>query len=397
MICLSLLCAGQTLHAQDNVPSASPRFLFRFVEGDDMFYVPYHGNGSRLDSLCLLLVPKEIGDGSVRVDGYSAHKALSKIRCNRVKSELIERCGVQERHFTTTNKAGTFEGMRNVVVVTLPAAKEKEECCWDEEWCPERPVVREEPLPEFPFKEEEDIFEVVVPAQREWVCIIEEEDPVQALSSRWSVGLNAGVPFFWGDMVSMAYDKTYVGIAAGVQGSYRFSPLLGVTLSADYSRGKAGARDYSKGYTVSPGGMTLYGPQTGAMPYGDLYSRISSVSVGLSLDVNVNRIFSRDALRHRFTVWISPAVYGQFFGSSLFAKADGSQFSDGSLRPAAVSLGLGGALTLRCRVTSCIELQLKNSLIWITDNNFDAVATPYGKARQNAMWTPQLGIVWNIK
>lgn len=394
-LCLSLLCGTQTLHAQDNAAETPPRFLFRFVEGDDMFYVPYNGNGSRLDSLCLMLVPEEIGEGAVGVDGYSATRSLSMIRCNRVKSELILRCGMRERHFTTTNNAGTFNGMHNVVVVTLPAAKE-EVCCWDEEWCPDLPVVEEEPLPELPCKEEVP-FDVVVPLQPEEQCSVPQQAAVQPVPVRWSVGVNVGVPFLWGDMVSVAYDKTYVGIAAGVQGSYRFSHLLGVTVSADYARGRAGARGYSAGYAISPDGMTSYVSQTASAVYGDLYSQISVVNAGVSLDVNLNRIFSREAFRHRFTVWVSPTVYGQFFDSRLFAKADGSQFSDGSLRPAKVSLGLGGALTLRYRIGGCLELQLKNSLVWIADNNFDAVATPYGKARQNAMWTPQVGIVWNIK
>lgn len=221
--------------------------------------------------------------------------------------------------------------------------------------------------------------------------------PHSALS-RWSVGLNVGIPFFWGDMLSMSADKTYVGFAVGVQGGYRISDLLAVSLSVDYARGKLGARDYAEDYLLAPDGMTWYVPQQQAMQrYCDLYSKVSFVNVGLSLDVNMNRIFSDRAAEHRFTVWVSPTVYGQFFKADIYTKSDDSRYSDGTTKPDNFSLGLGGALSLRYRVTRDIDLQLKNSLFWMTDNHFDGIRTPFGKTKHNAAWIPQIGVVWNIK
>ena len=102
-------------------------------------------------------------------------------------------------------------------------------------------------------------------------------------------------------------------------------------------------------------------------------------------------------MKHRFTVWISPALYGQFFSSDIHAKADNSLYSDGSTSPSKISFGLGGALTMRYRINNSLDLQLKNSGIWMTDNNFDGIRTPFGKTKHNAMWLPQIGIIWNIK
>ncbi|WP_416980378.1 OmpA family protein [Alistipes ihumii] len=219
-----------------------------------------------------------------------------------------------------------------------------------------------------------------------------------SVHSRWSVGLNAGIPFFWGDMLSMSADKTYIGFAIGVQGGYRISDLLAVSLSADYAQGKLGARGYAEDYLLAPDGMTWYVPQQQAMQrYGDLYSKVSLVNVGLSLDVNINRIFSKRAAEHRFTVWVSPTVYGQFFSADIYTKADDKRYSDGTTKPGGLSLGLGGALSLRYRVTRNIDLQLKNSLFWMTDNRFDGIQTIFGKTRHNAAWIPQIGVVWNIK
>lgn len=187
-------------------------------------------------------------------------------------------------------------------------------------------------------------------------------------------------------MLSMSADKTYVGFAAGIQGGYRISEFLAVSLSLDYAKGKLGARSYAQDYLLAPDGMTWYVPQQQAMSrYADLYSDVSLFNLGLSLDVNVNRLFSKSALKHRFTVWMSPAVYGQFFSSDIHVKADNSLYSNGSTSPSKISFGLGGALTIRYRINNSLDLQLKNSGIWMTDNNFDGIRTSFGKTKHNAM------------
>lgn len=98
--------------------SDEPMVLIRFASDRDMLY--REGNEAALDSLCRLLDPASLAGGSVRVDGYSRTKALSRTRCNRVKSELITCGGLREAHFTTQSLTGTFRGRQNIVVVTVP-------------------------------------------------------------------------------------------------------------------------------------------------------------------------------------------------------------------------------------------------------------------------------------
>ena len=93
--------------------------------------------------------------------------------------------------------------------------------------------------------------------------------------------------------------------------------------------------------------MTWYVPRPQSMmTYSELYSSVSLVNIGLSLDVNINRIFWKNTSGHRLTAWIS--------------------------------------------------LQLKNTVMWMTDNNFDGIRTIFGETRHNAAWIPQIGIIWNI-
>lgn len=107
-------------------------YTFRFVPQKDMFYVPWSGNGHELARLleCVENHKADILDGRMPlyVDGYcnssgseAADLTTAKTRSNRVKSELIVRCGIKEESFVTKNHAdgGNFVTVR----LTVPAGK----------------------------------------------------------------------------------------------------------------------------------------------------------------------------------------------------------------------------------------------------------------------------------
>lgn len=365
---------------------------FRFVPGEDMFYIPWGGNDAELKRLYALVdeYRAEIASGRIPlyVDGYCASLPVAKenlntafIRANRVKTELILHKGLQEEHFVTSNQTTSYEGMRDVVVVTLhlPAAPE--------------PPGQPEPV----VKEPERETEVAPEPKRE----TEQEMPhasviptVPAYSS-WSLGVNIGIPFFRGDFTSFSDDKTYIGMMAGVQATYRISRLFGVTLSFDWAQNKAGSRDYAANYLLDAGGMTWYTPQTAAtQAYKNLYSKINMFNIGLHLDMNVNRLFGPGIADARFKVIVSPAVYAQHFSSKVYTKNDGKVYVGDRLSKD-VSFGVGGDLVLRYVLNPAIDLQLKGTGIWITDNGFDNIKT-VGHVKQNAVWSISAGVIWNI-
>ena len=569
-LCLTLLLTSVwSTNAKPN------EFVFRFVYGNDMFYIPWEGNGERLDSLCKTLDTNILKDGSIHVDGYGRDIDIVRVRCNRLKTELINRCGLNENHFTTTNNIGKFNGMKYVVVVTVPdsavGASEvsaPEEVAAEEgaaeEGAKEAEIEHESATKQETVQSAEDhakvsatpktsqaatadeaakqaaeaakVAEIEAQAAEEAaneaakqaeeaakvagieaqaadeaakqaakqaeeaakvagieakaadeaakeaakqadeaakVAGIEAQAAEEAVNEaakqaeeaakvagieaqaaeetakeaakqaeeaakvagieaqaaeeaakeaakqaeeaakatekglikkstaetagRWSVGVNVGVPFFWGDMLTIAADKTYGGVAAGVHGSYRICSLLSTSLSVDYAYGKLGPRGYAKDYLLAQDGMTWYVPQAEPMKkYSELNSKVSLINVGLSLDVNINRFFGEEAAKNRFTAWVSPTVYGQFFFSDVRLKESGELYSNGTTTPAAISLGLGGSASLRYQVCPAVSIQLKNTVAWLTDNNFDAICTPYGHAKQNAMWLLQIGAIWHI-
>ena len=111
-------------------------YTFRFVSDRDMFYVPYSGNDTELVRLeeCIGNHRTDILDGKLPlyVDGYSTagqdeaeNLAMSKIRSNRVKSELIVRQQLTEECFITKNHSGSGDYV--TVRIVIPAEKDEAE------------------------------------------------------------------------------------------------------------------------------------------------------------------------------------------------------------------------------------------------------------------------------
>lgn len=127
---------GQTADGPSG--SAPAEYTFRFVADDDMFYIPWNGNGEELDRLiaCIAENRAAILDGAVpvKVEGRCSSQpsaaenlAVAKTRSNRVKTEMILRGGLTEACFTTKNLAsgGNLVTVR-IVIPAEPSEAERE-------------------------------------------------------------------------------------------------------------------------------------------------------------------------------------------------------------------------------------------------------------------------------
>ena len=137
LLCFLLLLAT-VLQAQTD---SDTTYVFRFVKGNDMFYVPYQGNGDELLRLCdsIDLHRGELADSLmyINVASYAATptdsltaRRMAYLRNSRVKSELIGRGMATEQMFATERHLPQTYGpdsLRDVVVVTLPANVERVE------------------------------------------------------------------------------------------------------------------------------------------------------------------------------------------------------------------------------------------------------------------------------
>lgn len=135
LLAVLIAVAALPLSAQERNEDS---YLFRFVPGRDMFYVPFGGNAGQLDSLLSELTKNmeqlRGGERYICVSSYGASpndtltaSRMAYLRSHRVKSELITRGGVTEAMFVTERHiAAPYGGnLRDVVVVTFPAGVEK--------------------------------------------------------------------------------------------------------------------------------------------------------------------------------------------------------------------------------------------------------------------------------
>lgn len=219
----ALLCVGA--YAQDT--GAEKIVQFRFVTGNDMFYIPWGGNDAELNRLYSLVdeYRAEITSGRVPVyvDGYCASLPTAKenlntafLRANRVKSELITHKGLVEDNFTTKNYVTAYSApdgkiYRDMVVVTLriPAKAEQPKPQPKPEPYPEpqpepAPFVKVEPEPQ-----PEPVVEPVY-SWRDRYCLavrtnlLYDAFLLPTLGVEWRINRNVGIKVdgsrsWWGD------------------------------------------------------------------------------------------------------------------------------------------------------------------------------------------------------
>lgn len=223
--------------------------------------------------------------------------------------------------------------------------------------------------------------------------------------SRWSIGFNAGMPFWAGDFRSAGRGNGNWGYMFGVQGGYQISPIFGVRLSVDYGNNRAGAQRQERDFALMPDGHPFYyvgGMSTttdaylaskGYERYRNLYSSISLLNVGAHFEVNLLNLFRRSDGDRRWALIAAPGIYAQHFSPTVKLRSDDSRFS-GDLNNH-INLGLGGDIAVRYRLNSHFDVQAKGGMIWINNGNFDGISA-VGKGHKNTMITAQVGVVWKI-
>ena len=214
--------------------------------------------------------------------------------------------------------------------------------------------------------------------------------------SRWSIGVNIGMPFYAGDFRSVSRgNNNWAGYMFGLQGSYQFNPIFGARLSVDYGSNRAGSQRYEDDFVLLPNGNTYYNvdfPEGGSY-YKDLYSSVHSWNFGLNAEVNLLNLVRRSDGDRRWAVVLAPGIYLQKFSSTVKNRSNDEQFADKLDNK--VNLGLGGDLAVRYRINHNFDVQLKGGMIWINNQDFDGINS-INTTKHNSMVTAQVGLIWKV-
>lgn len=240
-----LTAIGKT-ESRETVSSGDSLYVFRFVPGNDMFYIPWQGNDKQLQALYRIVdahrTAIEKGTMPVYVDSYCTSLPTEKenlttafTRANRVKSELITRKGLKEADFITANHARAYHNNKDMVVVTLriPAKEEPKQPGTVQEQ-PEREVVkREEPKAVAEPKPEPVVEKQPQP----------ESQPVVKPESE------EHTPYRFAVRTNLLYDA-FLLPTLGVE--WRVNPRFGVRLDGSLSRWGGSTGKVQKVWLVNP-------------------------------------------------------------------------------------------------------------------------------------------------
>jgi hypothetical protein len=127
VLCFSWMAHGQT---SSGVGKGNDELVFTFVPLDDEFYASEGNNKAVLQRLYAAIdkYKGEILSGKmpILVEGYSAsantpekNQQIAFRRANRVKSVMITDKGIAEANFLTRNLTDAYQGLKDVVVVSL--------------------------------------------------------------------------------------------------------------------------------------------------------------------------------------------------------------------------------------------------------------------------------------
>lgn len=227
-------------YSQPAQPDSVQLCVFEFVPGDDMFYIPWKGNGQELTRLYAVIAAykEEITSGGIplHVDAYSAsmreqkrNKDLAFVRANRVKSELIVHVGLKEEHFITRNLTTPYvdasgQAYKDKVVVTLRI--------------PVREPIRQ------PEPEPEPVVEFVPEPEPEPVPVVEATPgplPVPAATRE--------VPTGWYLRTNLLYDALLTP-TLGVE--WRLTQDIGIKLEGSYAYWGNTHKRVQKMWLISP-------------------------------------------------------------------------------------------------------------------------------------------------
>ena len=390
-------------------------YSFRFVAGDDMFYIPWSGNGAELDRLlaCIAGNRSAILDGTVpvRVDGYCTSQAtaaenlaMAKTRSNRVKTEMILRGGLTEACFTTKNHAaeGNFVTVR-IVIPAGPseaeleaqrrAAEQAEAERLEAEKRAEAERLAAERAAEEQRKAEEARLAAEQQARKAEAGRHTAEQTGQAARtdvSGWYAGLQGGVPFGVSQFSSFGADKTRAGWTAGIHGGYRFNPVLSLEAQAAWGQVNLSSRDCCPDYWLGSDGVRYEAAVAGmaGWKYSALRSRAFVQSYAVQLNVNLLGFFPATC-DGRWTLELAPRLAATGTKAALYTIGGGNEALKGDTR---WHLGAGGNLQAAYRITDHLNLGIYTGITYLTGSPLDGM--PEHLHQANYIWESGLRLGW---
>ena len=399
-------------------------YTFHFVPQKDMFYVPWSGNDAELERLlqCVEQYRKDIlsGETPLYVDGYSTagqdeaeNLAMSKVRSNRVKSELITRQRLTEECFITKNHSGSGDYV--TVRIVIPAEKDEEARLAAGRAEQERAAAEQAKRQQLEQQKQE---QERIAREKEQARLAEEQARLAAEQARadslaaaqritdapvaepaavkpaasWYAGIQAGMPFGTSAMGSFGADHTTPGWSAGIYGGYRFNQVLSLELQAAWGQLTMNRRDCCPDYWMGADGNRYEAAVAGMDGWymSALQSHTFIQRYAAQLNVNLLGFFhaTRDS---RWSLDLSPHI-AAIGSESDFRLTDGK--ADVLQGDARWHFGAGGNVQASYTFPVGLQLGIYTGMTYLTGKPMDG--TPKHLHKANYIWETGLRLGWSF-
>ena len=399
-------------------------YTFRFVPQKDMFYVPWSGNDAELERLlqCVEQYREDIlsGETPLYVDGYSTagqdeaeNLAMSKVRSNRVKSELITRQRLTEECFITKNHSGSGDYV--TVRIVIPAEKDEEARLAAGRAEQERAAAEQAKRQQLEQQKQE---QERIAREKEQARLAEEQARLAAEQARadslaaaqritdapvaepaavkpaasWYAGIQAGMPFGTSAMGSFGADHTTPGWSAGIYGGYRFNQVLSLELQAAWGQLTMNRRDCCPDYWMGADGNRYEAAVAGMDGWymSALQSHTFIQRYAAQLNVNLLGFFhaTRDS---RWSLDLSPHI-AAIGSESDFRLTDGK--ADVLQGDARWHFGAGGNVQASYTFPVGLQLGIYTGMTYLTGKPMDG--TPKHLHKANYIWETGLRLGWSF-
>ena len=399
-------------------------YTLHFVPQKDMFYVPWSGNDAELERLlqCVEQYRKDIlsGETPLYVDGYSTagqdeaeNLAMSKVRSNRVKSELITRQRLTEECFITKNHSGSGDYV--TVRIVIPAEKDEEARLAAGRAEQERAAAEQAKRQQLEQQKQE---QERIAREKEQARLAEEQARLAAEQARadslaaaqritdapvaepaavkpaasWYAGIQAGMPFGTSAMGSFGADHTTPGWSAGIYGGYRFNQVLSLELQAAWGQLTMNRRDCCPDYWMGADGNRYEAAVAGMDGWymSALQSHTFIQRYAAQLNVNLLGFFhaTRDS---RWSLDLSPHI-AAIGSESDFRLTDGK--ADVLQGDARWHFGAGGNVQASYTFPVGLQLGIYTGMTYLTGKPMDG--TPKHLHKANYIWETGLRLGWSF-
>ena len=399
-------------------------YTFHFVPQKDMFYVPWSGNDAELERLlqCVEQYRKDIlsGETPLYVDGYSTagqdeaeNLAMSKVRSNRVKSELITRQRLTEECFITKNHSGSGDYV--TVRIVIPAEKDEEARLAAGRAEQERAAAEQAKRQQLEQQKQE---QERIAREKEQARLAEEQAHLAAEQARadslaaaqritdapvaepaavkpaasWYAGIQAGMPFGTSAMGSFGADHTTPGWSAGIYGGYRFNQVLSLELQAAWGQLTMNRRDCCPDYWIGADGNRYEAAVAGMDGWYMSALRSHTFIQRYAAQLNVNLLGFFHATRDsRWSLDLSPHI-AAIGSESDFRLTDGK--ADVLQGDARWHFGAGGNVQASYTFPVGLQLGIYTGMTYLTGKPMDG--TPKYLHKANYIWETGLRLGWSF-